>query len=74
MKKLFTLITFVIATTFSLFAHDIIVLTDGSVIRAKVIKSSSTEIEYFNIDISHGPLFLLYADEIAKKLDLLMTA
>ena len=65
MKKLFTLIAFVIATTFSLFAHDIIVLTDGSVIRAKVIKSSSTEIEYFNIDISHGPLFLLYADEIA---------
>ena len=65
MKKIFTLIAFVIATTFSLFAHDIIVLIDGSVIRAKVIKSSSTEIEYFNIDISHGPLFLLYADEIA---------
>ena len=65
MKKLFTLIAFVIATTFSLFAHDIIVLTDGASIRAKVMKSSSTEVEYFNIDIPQGPLFLLYADEIA---------
>ncbi len=65
MKKLFILIAFVFVATFASFAHDIIVLTDGASIRAKVMKSSSTEVEYFNIDIPQGPLFLLYADEIA---------
>ena len=65
MKRLIILSIFAVFAIFTAFAEDIIVLTNGTTIRAKVIVCSSTEVQYFNLDIPHGPMFLLYADKIA---------
>lgn len=65
MKRLIILSIFAVFAIFTAFAEDIIVLTNGATIRAKVIVCSSAEVQYFNLDIPHGPMFLLYADEIA---------
>ena len=46
-------------------AKDVILLTNGATIRAKVVACSSTEVQYFNLDIPNGPIFTLFNREIA---------
>ena len=65
MKRLIILSVFAIFAVFTAMAEDIIVLTNGATIRAKVVVCSSAEVQYFNLDIPDGPLFTLFNHEIA---------
>lgn len=65
MKRLIILSIFVVFAIFTAFAEDVIVLTNGATIRAKVVVCSSAEVQYFNLDIPDGPLFTLFNHEIA---------
>ena len=46
-------------------AEDVILLTNGATIRAKVIACSSADVQYINLDIPNGPIFTLFNREIA---------
>lgn len=65
MKRLIILSIFTILTIVVASAADIILLTNGATIRAKVVVCSSAEVQYFNLDIHDGPMFTLFNHEIA---------
>ena len=65
MKRLIILSVFAVLAIFTVSAEDIILLTNGATIRAKVITCSSAEVQYFNLDIHDGPMFTLFDHEIA---------
>ena len=65
MKRLIVLSIFTILAIFTVFAEDVILLTNGATIRAKVIECSSVEVKYFNLDIHDGPIFTLFDHEVA---------
>jgi hypothetical protein len=60
MKRLIILSIFTILTIVVASAADIILLTNGATIRAKVVVCSSAEVQYFNLDIHDGPMFTLF--------------
>lgn len=50
----------------NVFAQDIIVRTDGELIRSKVVKVSSENIEYNKYDNLNGPIYVLPITEVEK--------
>ncbi len=63
MKQITTLLLATLAVT-PLFAQDMIVRRDGSVVQAKIMEVSSSEIKYKKFAKPDGPLFVLKTSEI----------
>jgi hypothetical protein len=59
---LLTILFFFLAVSIS--AQDMIVLTDGSMIEAKVEEITPTEIKYRRFDNLSGPLIIIYANDV----------
>lgn len=64
MKRFSFLLIFALVAMMG-WAEDMILLTNGATIRAKVIACSSAEVQYINLDIPNGPIFTLFNREIA---------
>lgn len=65
MKRLILLFVASLATL-PLFAQDIIVLKNGTIVRSKIMEVSSSEIKYKRHSNPDGPLFTLKATEIVS--------
>ena len=63
--KRFGIFIVMAAMAMMVWAEDVILLTNGATIRAKVVACSSAEVQYFNLDIANGPIFTLFHREIA---------
>lgn len=63
--KRFGILIVMAAMAMMVWAEDVILLTNGATIRAKVVACSSAEVQYFNLDIANGPIFTLFHREIA---------
>ena len=63
--KRFGILILMAAMTIMAWAEDVILLTNGATIRAKVIACSSADVQYINLDIPNGPIFTLFNREIA---------
>ena len=63
MKRLILLFVASLATL-PLFAQDIIVRRDGSVVQSKIVEVSSSEIKYKKLSKPDGPIFVLKTSEI----------
>lgn len=68
MKTSFTLITTIALTAICnmSFAQDTIVKKDRTIILAKILEVSSTEVKYNRFDIQNGPLFTIRKEEISR--------
>lgn len=63
MKQTTTLLLALLAAV-PLFAQDIIVRRDGSVVQSKIVEVSSSEIKYKKLSKPDGPIFVLKTSEI----------
>lgn len=63
--KRFSILILMAAMAIMAWAEDVILLTNGATIRAKVIACSSADVQYINLDIPNGPIFTLFNREIA---------